>query len=206
MHGANGYLLDQFLTEGVNLRTDAYGGPTAARVRLMTETVCAVRAAVGPEFLVGVRVSQTKVNDHTHSWQGRADEAQTIFQALAASGADYIHTTEHEAWRPAFKDGGLSLAALARKYGRLPVIANGALHDPARAAAMLEAGEADMIALGRGALANVDWPDRVRTRRPLQEFDHNILSPVADLATADMHREAASQPAMDSSSLERLHG
>jgi len=106
VHGANGYLLDQFLTEGVNLRTDSYGGPAAARVRLMAETVRAVRTAVGPEFLVGVRVSQTKVNDHTHSWQGRADEAQTIFQALAASGADYIHTTESEAWRPAFNDGG----------------------------------------------------------------------------------------------------
>ena len=88
VHGANGYLLDQFLTEGVNLRTDAYGGSATARVRLMAETVSAVRAAVGPEILVGVRVSQTKVNDHTHGWLGRVDKARTVFQALAASGPD----------------------------------------------------------------------------------------------------------------------
>ena len=206
VHGANGYLLDQFLTEGVNLRTDAYGGSATARVRLMAETVSAVRAAVGPGILVGVRVSQTKVNDHTHGWLGRVDKARTVFQALAASRADYIHTTEHEAWRPAFKDGGLSLAALARKYGGLPVIANGALHDPIRAAAMLDAGETDMIALARGALADVDWPDRICDGRPLQEFDRDTLLPVADLATADALHNAETQPATDSSSLERLYG
>ncbi len=131
VHGANGYLLDQFLTEGVNRRTDAYGGQAAARVRLMAETVRAVRAAAGPDFLVGVRVSQAKVNDHAHSWAGREDDARTIFPALAAGGADYIHTTEHEAWRPAFKDGGPTLAALAKKHSGLPVIANGGLHNPA---------------------------------------------------------------------------
>lgn len=70
VHGANGYLLDQFLTEGISRRTDAYGGPVAARVRLMAETVRAVRAAVGPDVLVGVRVSQAKVNNYAHSWAG----------------------------------------------------------------------------------------------------------------------------------------
>lgn len=190
LHGANGYLLDQFLTEGVNRREDTYGGPTLARVRLAAETLAAVRAAVGPSFLVGVRVSQTKVNDHAHSWIGREDDARVIFSTLGAGGADYIHTTEHKAWRPAFADGGRSLAALAKAHAGRPVIANGGLHDPARAAAMLESGEADMIALARGALANTDWPERVREGRAVLEFDRESLSPLADLANADARRVA----------------
>lgn len=185
VHGANGYLLDQFLTEGINRRTDAYGGPAAARVRMMAETVRAVRAAVEPGLLVGVRVSQAKVNDYAHSWAGREDDARAVFEALAASGPDYIHTTEHEAWRPAFGGSGPSLAALAKQHSGLPVIANGSLHDPARAAAMLASGEADMIALGRGALANSNWPERVRGNRPVREFDRDTLLPLADLANAD---------------------
>ncbi len=185
VHGANGYLLDQFLTEGINLRTDAYGGPAPARARLMAETVRAVRAAVGPDFLIGLRVSQAKVNDYAHKWAGREEDARAFFEALAASGPDYIHTTEHEAWRPAFGEDGLSLGALAKRHSGLPVIANGSLHDPARAAAMLDSGEADMIALGRGALANSNWPDRVRGNQPVREFDGVILSPLADLANAD---------------------
>jgi 2,4-dienoyl-CoA reductase-like NADH-dependent reductase (Old Yellow Enzyme family) len=188
VHGANGYLLDEFLTGGVNMRTDVYDGSATARVRLMAETVTAVRAAVKPGFLVGVRVSQTKVNDHTHRWRGRKDGAQTIFQFGGERGGLHSYA-EHAAWRPACEGGALSLAALAKKYGGLPVIANGALHDPIRAAAMLDAGEADTIALARGAPANVDWPDRVRYGRPVQEFEGNTVLPVADLATADAHRK-----------------
>ena len=192
VHGANGYLLDQFLTEGVNQRRDVYGGPILARVRLVAETLAAVRTAVGPDFLVGVRISQTKVNDQTHSWAGREDDARVMFSTLGASGADYIHTTEHEAWRPAFAEGSRSLADLAKSFGGRPVIANGALHDPARAATMLRSGEADMIALGRGALANMDWPQRVRTGQAVLEFDRGSLSPLADLASFDAHRAAGS--------------
>ena len=63
LHGANGYLLDQFLTDYSNQRTDGYGGGLAHRLRLGVETIQAVRRAVGPDFTVGYRVSQGKVND-----------------------------------------------------------------------------------------------------------------------------------------------
>src|SRR3546814_2833019 len=75
-------------------------------------------------------------------------------------GVDYIHTTEFEAGRPAFDDAGPSLAALARRHGGVSVIANGSLDDPDRAAAFLAKGDADLISLARGALANPDWVDR----------------------------------------------
>src|ERR1700679_3556550 len=68
IHGANGYLLDQFLTDYANTRADHWGGATENRVRLVLETFKAVRAKVGAEAPVGVRISQGKVNDHHHKW------------------------------------------------------------------------------------------------------------------------------------------
>lgn len=189
VHGANGYLLDQFLTEGVNLRTDSYGGPIAARAKLLLQVLRAVRSSVRHGFVVGVRISQGKVNDFEHRWAGREEDAQALFSMLAPH-ADYIHTTEYEAWRPACSPEGHNLAALAKKYSGLPVIANGGLHDPKRAAELL-AGGADLIALGRGALASADWPARVQAGSAPPEFDGNMLLPIADLASADAWRAAA---------------
>lgn len=187
LHGANGYLLDQFLTEHTNRREDGYGGALAQRLRLGVEVIAAVREAVGAGFPVGYRVSQGKVNDFGHKWRGAEADAALVFRALSAAPIDYLHTTEFEAWQPAFGEGP-SLAALARRYGSVPVIANGSLHDPARAAGMVARGEADLIALGRGALSNADWPRRVRDGLPLEEFDRTLLSPLADLANADLRR------------------
>lgn len=187
IHGANGYLLDQFLTEGVNLRSDEYGGAMEARLRLATEVVNAVRKAVGEEFVVGIRISQGKVNDFVHKWSGGENEAALVFEKLGSLPLDYIHTTEFEAWKPAFRDGP-SFAALAKRYGRLPVIANGSLHDPERAVEVVGRGDADVVALGRGALTHSDWPQRVRSGQDLHEFDREILSPMADLNNAKRHR------------------
>jgi 2,4-dienoyl-CoA reductase-like NADH-dependent reductase (Old Yellow Enzyme family) len=184
IHGANGYLLDQFLTDYTNQRLDGYGGDVLARVRLTVDVIRAVRNAVGPDFLVGVRISQAKVNDFEYKWTGGERDAGRVFPALARASADYVHTTEFEAWRPAFGSDGPSLAALAKAYGRLPVISNGSLHDPRRAAALLESGGADLVSLGRGALANPDWVIRVRTGRPLSSFDRRMLMPLATLDNA----------------------
>lgn len=183
IHGANGYLLDQFLTEGVNLRSDDYGGRAAERLRLTLETAEAVRAAVGPDFTVGVRSSQGKVNDFLHKWRGE-EEAAEIYALLGQLPIDYIHTTEFEAWKPAFADGP-SLAALAKRYSGLPVLANGSLHDPMRAAELLADHEVDVVTLGRGALTHADWPQRVAQGTGLGEFDRRILAPLADLENAD---------------------
>lgn len=183
IHGANGYLLDQFLTEGVNQRTDGYGGDVAGRLRVTLEVARAVRGAVGPAFTVGVRSSQGKVNDFTHKWRG-PEEAAEIYTLLGQAPVDYLHTTEFEAWKPAFGEGP-SLAAFAKRHGGLPVLANGSLHDPARASQLLSGDGVDMVTLGRGALTHFDWPSRVAEGARLAEFDRRILSPLADLANAD---------------------
>lgn len=189
IHGANGYLLDQFLTEGVNTRSDAYGGTVAGRLRITVEAARAVRAAVGPDFVVGVRSSQGKVNDFLHKWRGMG-EAIEIYRLLGQLPIDYIHTTEFEAWQPAFEDGP-SLAALAKRHSGHPVLANGSLHHPVRAAELIDDHGADLVTLGRGALTHADWPQRVATNATIADFDRRILAPLADLENADRVAQAA---------------
>jgi 2,4-dienoyl-CoA reductase-like NADH-dependent reductase (Old Yellow Enzyme family) len=163
--GANGYLLDAFLTDYMNTRTDGYGGNVANRVRLAAEVCGDVVAAVGADIAVGIRISQGKVSDNYHRWS-EADAA-IIFGALADTGIDYIHTTEYRALAPAFPDGGETLAQLAKHNSGLPVIANGNLDDPRDADAIIASGDADVVALAKSALANRDWPLRVQTGQPL---------------------------------------
>ncbi|MEH6630412.1 MAG: NADH:flavin oxidoreductase [Halopseudomonas aestusnigri] len=188
IHGANGYLLDQFLTGYTNNRMDAYGGSVASRVRLATEIAIAVRQEVGPDFVVGIRISQGKVNDFNHKWAGGLSDAETIFGALSGIGLDYIHTTEFEADQPAFGDGE-TLSALAKRISGLPVIANGSLHEPHRASALLENGGADFVSLGRGAIANSNWPNLTLENLSPRDFDPEILTPFADLNNAEMFEE-----------------
>lgn len=182
IHGANGYLLDEFLTDYTNQRTDEYGGSTENRVRLLVEVSRAVRTEVGGDFTIGIRLSQAKVNDFTHKWAGRERDAEVIFGQLGQAGLDFIHVSEHQAWSPAFDGSTASLAALAKKYGKIAVIANGQLDDPARASGLINDGHADMVALGKGALANHDWVNRVEEGKALEDFDtERVLQPNAKI-------------------------
>jgi hypothetical protein len=91
VHAANGYLLDQFLTLYTNARRDEYGGDVANRIRLTARLVATIRDRVGGDFVIGVRLSQTKVNDLVYRWPGAAADAVVIFAAVADAGADYVH-------------------------------------------------------------------------------------------------------------------
>lgn len=186
IHGANGYLLDQFLTARTNLRKDRWGGGVDKRVGLLVDVLKAVKAAVGAEVPVGIRISQGKVNDFTSKWPGREADAAVIFGALADAGADFIHVTEFEAWKPAFAGGADSLVTLARRHAPgVTVIANGSLHDVDRAAETLDQG-ADILAMGRGALANPDLPHVLAQGKALRAFDGAILGPIADVKKSEL--------------------
>jgi len=181
IHGANGYLLDQFLTDYTNRRSDEWGGTIENRIRLHTQVVDTVRAAIGAQLPVGVRISQAKVNDYLHKWAGGESDARTVFGALAAAGAGFIHVTEFEAWKPAFGNDGPSLARLARQFAPgVPLIANGSLHESGRAAQLLDAG-ADIIALGRGALSNPSLPVLLTKGAALAPFDPALLAPLGNI-------------------------
>lgn len=192
LHGANGYLIDQFLSADSNRRSDGYGGALPRRLRFAVEVIEAVRSVVGRAFPVAMRVSQSKVNDQRHRWSG-VSEAARILRTLAAAGLDLIHVTNESAIEPLF-DSRHTFAALAARHTGLPVIANGQLETPARAQSILSFG-ADIVALGRGALANTDWPRRVYRGEDPEDFDPLMLLPRVTLETADRWRAARQQEA-----------
>lgn len=186
VHAANGYLLDQFLTDYTNTRDDGYGGGVTNRIRLTVEVVAAIRHQIGADALLGVRLSQTKVNDFTYRWPGGAADAEVIFAALAQAGVDYLHIASEgrDFLDTARLSDGRTITALAREVSGVPVMANGGMHDLRQAADVLAGGHADLLSIGRGALANPDLPARLLAGSDLDRFDHRMLSPRATIANA----------------------
>jgi 2,4-dienoyl-CoA reductase-like NADH-dependent reductase (Old Yellow Enzyme family) len=187
IHGANGYLVDEFLTDYLNIRTDEYGGSVANRARFAAEVCHDVAEAVGTDMATGIRISQGKVSDNRHKWTGGEDDAAVIFGVLGEAGIDYIHTTEYRAVAPAFGDTGKTLAELAKQYSGLAIIANGHLDDPRDAAAVIDSGTADIVTLAKPALANRDWPRRVQNGQPLtRDAPAELFAPIADIKDSEI--------------------
>jgi 2,4-dienoyl-CoA reductase-like NADH-dependent reductase (Old Yellow Enzyme family) len=191
LHGANGYLIDQFLTDYTNQRTDCYGGAIANRILFAAEAVNAVRRAVPAGFPVGVRLNQSKTNDPSYAWPGGEADACAIFRAIVAAGATFLHIAGLNASHAA--PVSQQLPDLARSVSNVALIANGGLEDPARAQALMAAGRADLVALARGALANPDWPRRVDEKLPLAAYDPSMIRPAPTLENADAWRRQQSR-------------
>ncbi|MBN7807849.1 MULTISPECIES: NADH:flavin oxidoreductase [Agrobacterium] len=186
IHGANGYLLDQFLTDYTNHRTDKWGGDIKARMGVILDVVSTVKSSVGGKGPVGIRISQGKVNDFYHKWEGGERDAEVIFGSLADAGIDFLHVTEFIATKPAFDGTDQSLTKLARKFApNVPLIANGSAHSVDDVSAILDQG-ADMVAIGRSALANPDWPARVKNGKEIRTFDPSILQPIAHVKDSEL--------------------
>lgn len=186
IHAANGYLLDQFLTAHTNQRDDRWGGDIAARLTLTLEVIKAVRRRIGSQALLGVRISQGKVNDFHHKWPEGEAGARQVFALLQAAGVDYIHLTEYQCWLPAFSDSDRSLVQIAREAApSVIIIANGGLDDGALAEEALRQG-ADFVAIGKAALANHDWPTRVANNEPLRALPAHLLAPLADIKESEL--------------------
>jgi N-ethylmaleimide reductase len=165
IHGANGYLIDQFLRDGSNQRTDAYGGSIVNRLRFLIEVVEAVLAVV-PAQRVGVRISPaSSVNDMSDSAPQALFDA--VAERLAPYGLAYLHVVEwapNEAAPPDF-----DFQSLRRRFGGI-YIANGN-YDRQRALQSCEAGDADLIAFGRLYIANPDLVARLAQDAPLNAPD-----------------------------------
>lgn len=189
IHAANGYLLDQFLTRGVNVRTDGYGGSPENRARLTAEAIDVARGATGPDFIVGVRISQVKVNDLVYRWEG-VEEGRALLGAIAAARPDYVHVASEGApWEEtSFLAPGVSTTGLAREVCGVPVIANGGMHDADLAARLFGDGHFDLVALGHGALSNPDWPKRLAAGEPSEPFDGSMLSPEVTIENTERWR------------------
>lgn len=175
VHGANGYLIDQFLRDGTNRRSDRYGGPPEHRIRFLEEVVDAVAEVWGPER-VGVRLSpMSGFNDMSDS-----DPLATFgaaADALGRRGLAYLHVVEPVGSRPPPGERELSEGTPGRRvveriregFGGV-YVANNA-YDRETGEAALRRGEADLIAYGRLFLANPDLPERFRVEAPLNEPD-----------------------------------
>lgn len=168
LHAANGYLLDQFLREGANRRTDAYGGSIGNRARFLLEVVEAVIALWGPSR-VGVKISPGN-SAHGMSDSDPAALFSYVVDALNAQPLAYLHVFEPVAVPEANAEADSSLrhldAAYFRRLWRGALMANGGF-DPDTAERALAGGDADLVAFGRLFLANPDLPARIAHRAPL---------------------------------------
>jgi len=161
LHGANGYLIDQFLRSGSNHRTDAYGGTVQNRCRFLLEVAEAVAAIWGVER-VGVRLSPW------NGFNGMSDsnpmETFTYAaEALDQLGIAYLHFVEPAGQRRAL------VPMLRRTFGGALIVAGG--YDRETAEAVVADGTADLVAFGESFIANPDLPERFRTNAPLNRAD-----------------------------------
>jgi 2,4-dienoyl-CoA reductase-like NADH-dependent reductase (Old Yellow Enzyme family) len=194
IHGAHGYLLDQFLWEGTNRRSDAYGGDPVARAQFAAEIVAAVRAAVSPDFPVLFRYSQWKQQDYTARLAETPQELEAILAPLAAAGVDAFHASTRRYWLPEFDGSDLNLAGWTKKLTGKPVITVGSVGldgdfikgfqgegAPVKGIDDLldrmEAEEFDMVAVGRALLQDPEWAAKVLAGRfsDLKPYDAAAL-------------------------------
>jgi N-ethylmaleimide reductase len=158
IHAANGYLLDQFLRDGTNQRSDRYGGGPENRARLTLEVTEAVCAVWGPDR-VGIRLSPLQPFNDMRDSDPRATFTHAV-QALSAFGLAYLHVTEVGSESPGAAGPPFDLHELRRAWRGLYIVNGG--YDRDRANAALAAGEADLVAFGVAFLANPDLPERLR--------------------------------------------
>ena len=186
IHAANGYLFDQFVTEHTNLRTDRYGGYVRNRLRFLMEVYQAVRDALPPDFIVGIRLSESKVNDLKYRWPGGSQTATEIFSVLSEIQPDYFHiASEGGSWkRESLYADGLSSTGIAKRLTKVPIIANGGLHDIELAESLIASDQADLISIGRAAIANPDWPDRILKGQATIPFFKELIKPSLTLGHA----------------------
>ncbi|MDN3295087.1 alkene reductase [Streptomyces ficellus] len=168
LHGANGYLIHQFLAPGTNRRTDAWGGSVEGRIRFAVETVKAVAAEIGPER-TGLRISPG--NPFNDIDEPEPEPAYTaLVQALEPLGIAYLHVLEAG---PQTRD----LTQTLRKQFPGTFLLNPATPGPtgADALGLIEDGTADIVAFGALFLANPDLPARLRTNGPYNTPDQSTF-------------------------------
>lgn len=170
IHGANGYLLDQFARDGANIRTDAYGGSVQNRARLMLEVTAAVVDEIGAER-TGIRISPVSPANGISASDPQA-QFDHIVDQLDALGIVYIHVVEGATGGP--RDvAPFDFGSLRRRFNNTYIANNG--YDLELAASRLAEGKADLFAFGRPFIANPDLVERLKIRAPLAMFDQATL-------------------------------
>ncbi len=179
IHGAHGYLIDQFFWEGTNERADAFGGDMVKRTQFAVEIVKAIRAAVSKDFPVLLRWSQWKQQDYTIKLAPTPQALEKFLEPLVKAGVDCFHCSTRRFWEPEFEGSDLNAAGWTKKITGLPTITVGSvgLNEefiaayrgvPAAPASldrlieMYSRGDFDLVAVGRALIVNPNWPNLVR--------------------------------------------
>ena len=197
IHGAHGYLIDQFMWEQTNQRSDDFGGSeVASRMRFATEVVSVVRRAVPPDFPVLFRFSQFKQQDYNARLARTPAELEAMLHPLVDAGVSAFHASQRRFWDPEFGGSPLNLAGWAKKVSGLPSItvgsvglsgdyisnrASGEVSEPSSFEQLIERldnDEFDLVAVGRALLMDPCWVEKVRDGREdeLKPFDVSALA------------------------------
>ena len=193
LHGGHGYLIDTFLWDATNTRTDRYGGTPERRAEFAAELVRAIRREIGPGVPIMFRFSQHKQQDYWAKLGQTPEELGVILNVLADSGVDILDASIRGFDTPAFEGSDLNLAGWAKKLtGKLSSTVGGiglsnrleqmfageetkALDNLDRVLERFENGEFDLILVGRGMLGDAEWSNRVRGGQPPAPFDKAAL-------------------------------
>lgn len=170
IHGANGYLIDQFMRSTSNERTDEYGGGIAGRIRFAVEVAEAVAGAIGADR-VGMRVSP-QIKARGMGCPEMEDATIALATELDRIGIAYVHLAEAD-WDDAPQVPESFRARLRGAFGGRIIVAGG--YSPESAERIVDADHADLVAFGRPFVANPDFPHRVRTGAPLASLDADSL-------------------------------
>jgi len=185
IHGAHGYIIDQFFWDRTNKRGDRYGGDLTNRARFAAELIAAVRAATGPDFPIFFRWSQWKQQDYHCKIAETPAELEVFLRPLVDAGVDLFDCSTRRFWEPEFEGSHLNLAGWTKKLTGKPTMTVGSvglarsnweddeafsLSDSDIASLdplieRMEAGEFDLVGVGRMLITNPEWPNQIRERR-----------------------------------------
>lgn len=195
IHGAHGYLVDQFFWSGTNQRTDEWGGSMANRSRFAVEIIKSIRAATGPDFPIVLRYSQWKQQDYAARLAETPELLEQFLAPLADAGVDIFHCSTRRYWEPEFAGSDLNLAGWTKKLTGKPTITVGSVglnEDFFSAFAgedsstrsiddlieRLDKGEFDLVAVGRALLQDPQWANKIQQGQldKLEKFSGEALA------------------------------
>lgn len=194
LHGAHGYLIDQFFWPITNTRTDAWGGKTIKeRSRFAVEVLKAVRAAVGEDFTIIIRLSQWKQQDYSSRVAGTPQEMEEWLVPMKEAGADIFHCSQRRFWEPEFDGSDLNFAGWAKKITGQPTITVGSVGlkgdflaaftgqgtektDLTELLRRLERQDFDLVAVGRALLADPLWVKKIKEGNTAELNDFSAAS------------------------------
>ncbi len=182
LHGAHGYLIDQFFWDLTNKRTDEYGGGIEERTKFAADIVRACRKEVGPDFPIVFRYSQWKGTDYQAKLAKNSNELEQLLSPLVEAGVDIFHCSTRRIWEPEFKeeDPSLTLAGWTKRITKKPTIAVGSvginraflsnqdndqvtIEDNLKIVdEKIKSGEFDFVAVGRAILADPEWAVKLK--------------------------------------------